>query len=550
MCLTTFELDKLHISSSVDNLKLSILSAVGVRSHSALLDGIRSLTSGNVWVSRGVACRIDVQISFNGNRLGRSRIVEVLGEHIRDAQIWSQLSLSTTLEIPHSEDPKIPMPDISIHINYSNEASLVGSSSDMMVPEPVLCAQFEHLKLHLNFDSIRSLKPTKKPKFCVEEPDTEDTMLLDDCKTSGDTTFLENTVRTLSEGLCNTTKTCFDDDPQLVIRNSIFTNDLTLSSHHPEHEDEDEMLLSPTIDDTSSLTQRTTISSTSSTTSTVALKRPNDFEECEQPLRLTVTPATKLINMGMRTLIGGYGSRGPYRMQGLQVRKPPPDINLSMIAPSMFCPGFKDIMARNAEFLPTISRAFSITLPRNVLSPRLEKKLANLANLNTVSFMKGQQEKAANEPASTKSLSDVVYARIWGMMQRKLYDPSAARKLKPEIPNLKDQCLEDIDEDFLSQSRQEGIAVRELVMKDLEEFIIEARDEDEESLFDDLLADGEDGKLIPLGDFEESLTMMQETDEMFFGDGFNRSCNGIWDEFDDAIVLIFKWKFFSDLGTV
>jgi len=95
MPLRVLELDTLHLTNPDAHLKLSVVSAVDVRfprSISNLQDDalVKALTSGKLWVSRGIACRLDIQILFNGkplDRNGRVNILESLGYRIRDAHV-------------------------------------------------------------------------------------------------------------------------------------------------------------------------------------------------------------------------------------------------------------------------------------------------------------------------------------------------------------------------------------------------------------------------------------------------------------------------------
>ncbi len=95
MSLWALELDPLHLVNSEHHLKLSVLSFANIRipwSISSLENDaiVKALTSGNLWVSRGAACRLDIRVFYNGNPLdrnGRINILESLGYRIRDAQV-------------------------------------------------------------------------------------------------------------------------------------------------------------------------------------------------------------------------------------------------------------------------------------------------------------------------------------------------------------------------------------------------------------------------------------------------------------------------------
>jgi hypothetical protein len=102
MSLKTLELEKLNLILTSEKLKLEIASSVDIRlpsRWSPLLnhdDTVKALTSGNIWVSRGRRCRVDVEISFNAKRLdktSRIAILESLGYHLRDAHVSGEVSI-------------------------------------------------------------------------------------------------------------------------------------------------------------------------------------------------------------------------------------------------------------------------------------------------------------------------------------------------------------------------------------------------------------------------------------------------------------------------
>jgi len=132
----------------------------------------------------------------------------------------------------------------------------------------------------------------------------------------------------------------------------------------------------------------------------------------------------------------------------------------------------------------------------------------------------------AGEAGSSRRLAAVVQARLWGMMQRRLYDPSAARKM-------------------LRKSSGEHIAKVDEAGEDECPNIHGTLEEDDEAGFVDLIGNvgGEDFEHLLLGDEEdeeglldylensekERLAIEQETEEMLFGN--------VWDESDEDDLL-------------
>jgi hypothetical protein len=99
MSLRVLVLDTLHLANLEHHLKLSVVSAAEVKipqNISNLEDAalLKTLTSGNLWVTRGIACHLDIQVLFNGKPLGRgsrANMLESLGQRLRDAQVRGNL---------------------------------------------------------------------------------------------------------------------------------------------------------------------------------------------------------------------------------------------------------------------------------------------------------------------------------------------------------------------------------------------------------------------------------------------------------------------------
>jgi hypothetical protein len=103
MSLKVLELDRLQLTISEDHLKLSVISAANIRIPRSLstLDSatiVKALTAGEIWVSRGISCRLDIEVFLNGKPLdqnGRLHLLERVGYMIRDAPVCSPLPLQT-----------------------------------------------------------------------------------------------------------------------------------------------------------------------------------------------------------------------------------------------------------------------------------------------------------------------------------------------------------------------------------------------------------------------------------------------------------------------
>lgn len=96
MPLKVLNLDPVSLVCAAEGLKLSVTSEITINlstSNLATLGNpelITALLKHKAWVSRGRACRLDLQIFFNGKELPivtRLRLLESLGYHLRDAHV-------------------------------------------------------------------------------------------------------------------------------------------------------------------------------------------------------------------------------------------------------------------------------------------------------------------------------------------------------------------------------------------------------------------------------------------------------------------------------
>ena len=287
--------------------------------------------------------------------------------------------------------------------------------------------------------------------------------------------------------------------------------------------DVDEMLLSHATSTTtpSWIAQPSTISTTSSIRSTKRPSLDNAIDSESTPIytKNFITPAKELTSFALRTLIAGPSNR-KRDLQGIQIRKAPLSIYLSAIVPSIFCPGFKGLMAQNSKFLPTISNTICSSVVRNVQGAVLRQNLIALSNGKVSAYHDGD-----GEQGSAGRLANVVQARLWRMMQRTLWNEDAVKKLwkRDEVSMAEDftRKEDDCEDDDLlgNNSADRNIDTKEDFLDEctLEEFM----NNDEESLFEDLLSAEDDREndddLLHYFQEQERLAVEAETEEMLFG---------------------------------
>jgi hypothetical protein len=258
-----------------------------------------------------------------------------------------------------------------------------------------------------------------------------------------------------------------------------------------------------------------------STTSSVSRKRsllPSTGDTNHAILSLP--SSCELVSGALCILIGGYSSRRS--LANITVEKAPPKTTLSRLAPAIFCPGYKELMAHNSRFLPTILQAVSSSWVQNCQGPGLRRNLAALANAE-VSELDDVYREGSGQHGSVERLSAVVQTRLWGTMQRKLFDPAVARKLQCEGSNMDrrvDQEELGEDEDLLAPSDiEKELDSRRRMSIDLGELIGNEFMDDDGLLFVDENRDVEQEGLLDYFDEMERLAVERQTDEMLFWDG-------------------------------
>ncbi|KAH0364086.1 hypothetical protein KCU65_g6984, partial [Aureobasidium melanogenum] len=150
--------------------------------------------------------------------------------------------------------------------------------------------------------------------------------------------------------------------------------------------------------------------------------------------------------------------------------------HLDNICPAMWSPGHLEALASRAIFLPTISHAMSNSISQRAHSITLKEKLKEIASQEHVAASSSQH----TEP---QAIQQAVSIRLWRLMQRRLRDPSAGKKLKSikiadtalPMPELVE------DTDILLSFEQED---KSYTYSQPEDFLKLNDEEDEEDLLD------------------------------------------------------------------
>ncbi|RDW91578.1 hypothetical protein BP5796_02743 [Coleophoma crateriformis] len=533
MSLRAVELDPLHLFSLHEKLKLSVQAAADIDCPCGnLLDlspdeFLVALTSMTMWVARGSRCCIEICLTVDGEGLlghYRSTVMESLCNCIREAPFWSQLSLSVSLrescmdEVPEANEPGIMLNvDHKLHLSEldGDFGSSLGFLSEFRPPEGILCPKFAKLRMNLAFETMTVSRTTKRAKLTGVASETVSRSPQEHiAKSRTDDTaldHLEEVVKRIHHNLSSSILTSFGE-PRTT---NLSFMDLDWSPKDAVSEDniddENTEKVFPQCELGNSLFEQ--YSSIPAAYSQSSGSAKCDLAEADVSITtLNISKACQLAETAMRLVISGF-RRGQRHMADISIQHPWPSTALCAISPSLWCPGFKlasgsqeKCMDQNAQFLPSISQAICVSWTQNAQSPSLRQKLLQLAD--SVPSHSNENNSGLGATGATDRLTSVVQSRLWTMMQRKLYDPSAARHLRLSVH--RDWQAEPEAADF------EDLLQNDTASQDADT-CLEDEEDSASSVFHDVLADfeyDEEVDLLAAQEEKERQSTERETDIM------------------------------------
>jgi hypothetical protein len=315
----------------------------------------------------------------------------------------------------------------------------------------------------------------------------------------------------------------------------------------PEEQDENTMLLALENDDpcsdqeemlfpqppsvapslmshTSNLSTETMASSSNSRKRSL---QPDDLysTDCRPSPVLTRTSICNFTAVALQTLINGSLPRSQPSFD-IKAKSSIPTSTLAALAPSLFSPGYRQLVAHNANYMPTISRALCSSLVRNVQGPGLRRKLMALSEGGVSELNDDMHSKG-----STERMTVVVQSRVWAMVQRVLLDSRNAKKLKWEKSPLGPEGLKNGTEEAWDDGGEDLLGGATTEMTDDFAF---AFDDDGSPFIDLLLGNpepGDDEGLLSYLEERERIEVELETDEILFGSKLEDG------DMDDCLLL-------------
>lgn len=198
------------------------------------------------------------------------------------------------------------------------------------------------------------------------------------------------------------------------------------------------------------------------------------------------TAILELIDAAIRCAI----SDSPTRLaKGIAVNRKDSFQSLSGIAPALWSPGYLPAVAERAVFVPTISHALAAICSGPAKAGPLQSMTDKPANQTS------EQSLAINTSqlkarSCTREMYDVWSSRVWQALGRGLYDPEAARRLKPLALHNGHLTGEPADdEELLDASQQSWEGFIPIELQDDDDFSLCLEDEVDDLGYEDDLLD-------------------------------------------------------------
>ncbi|KAI1007839.1 hypothetical protein K3495_g402 [Podosphaera aphanis] len=623
MPLEIVKLDDIYLTNSSCTSKLLAKSTAIFHSTDASFlnhDFLPAYLSTHcVWAYRSKGCRLDLQIFVNEKKVpsGASPIIESLANSLQDAEIWSSLSLSVSIDIALENKILAHSPNISIFIRHGKKKTILPSDEGIFEnvnfnpPEGVSSTSFERLELELRL-TTNSLNQ-KKFKTSDNVHETAKEIFFDQATGSSGNTVeicerqqvsekekdtLHSTTKCSDEYVCHNIPSStqiqswlrsnekyslelpailnIDDkvfqlaqkiDPDLAQWSSSFQRELNskltqnngeiISNDYKSSQssgtfpmirdiseenvtvDEDEMLLSQNnsnalmsyseSSENDFFLLEASESKTSLTHSPQSTKRL--FQDCDQ-----VDPeeeedyqnsACLMFETALYLVIIGTNGWVHKKFCNFKLEKPHPDKSLATCVPVLFSLNFLQSMEYNAQYILTITHSFSGFLFENAQSPSLRKKLVNISHQNFQGDQKNLSWDQLGDLDKAKTLMTTLQASLWRIMQNKLYNSAANKKLWTEILSSV-KFKRGSKSCFQENEKDERIDWTENISKDND--------------FDDLFEDQRE--IVCLNDRRGLRLEESDKDEMLLGDRYGDSLKSfdevslLYDLSDEEIMLI------------
>ncbi|KAF2490684.1 hypothetical protein BU16DRAFT_131675 [Lophium mytilinum] len=421
----TVELGKLVLSYPKANLQLELTTSLTASHLESSIDIqqchhrdiLTLLTSKSVWVSRGCGLHLELQLEVEGRTLS-DQDIETLTTTLSDAALWSQLNLQAVPKVVSPGPPSFTTRTIHLDISHSHTGSdtlkqaahriATGvSSAAIRPPDGVPVVGLESVVFHAKFSSRASRRHKDKRVKC--DAKGEEKGIIADTISDGEET---EQFASLEEGHSQSN---IHDDVGMLLDPPLSPNQNPFSILQDTNSAQHIVALRPP-------------------TTTCNLKRlaarPDDDSLSHDTSDYSMDTITSLLDAAIRMTI----CKGPLKVTpGVKLRKCDFVARLADIAPSLWSPDYLTSVAQRSCLLPTISRALARTVYSNSRSMTLRAKvdaLCGRAHCQCNQCHASHAQSPQYRPGSNDKV-EVIETELWNFLTPALFDPSAARRLKP-----------------------------------------------------------------------------------------------------------------------
>ncbi|KAF2809347.1 uncharacterized protein BDZ99DRAFT_463185 [Mytilinidion resinicola] len=416
------ELGQLVLSYPRANLQLELTASLTASHPESSIDIqqcphrdiLTLLTSKSVWVGRGCGLHLEIQLDVEGQRLG-DHDLDTLTATLSDAALWSQLNLQASPKVDSSSPPSFTR-TIHLDISHSRTESdtlkqsthriAIGvPSADIRPPDGIPVVGLESMVFQVKVGKARQRhkdKRVKRDRGCEEKATIADGI----SDGEGDDYFASLEEESQSN-------MHYDDMMLLDQPIAPHQNDLSI------------------LEDANSVPPIVGPWPPANTRSPKRLAaRPDNDSLGRHTSDYSIDTITSLLDAAIRMAI----CKSPLKVNpGIKLKKSNFVARLADIAPSLWSPEYLTSVSQRSCLLPTVSRALSRTVYSKSRSMTLRSKIDAICERAFCRCNKCNRShsQSVHDISSGKDKVQSIEVELWNFLTPALFDPSAARRLKP-----------------------------------------------------------------------------------------------------------------------
>ncbi|MCJ1392227.1 hypothetical protein MMC18_005094 [Xylographa bjoerkii] len=499
--------DLIHIRSE-ESLEISSSCSI-VLSHSvktgSVLDEIASAsyrpTFEKLWVQRGSRLHLSIALvldAFSLSNQEKDDFVDRLGTSFTDAELWRQLGLQSSFSLPIETNiisDGFKRIELSILHTDATDTAREGLRKQIIAntrpPDGVPTADLQEISIIWALSPIISSSSDRDSKrvdcgtLIVNAE--EFVSLLDDNDSHGYVSLFPPSLRLPFS----------DMEPHHVWPTSV-----------PVISGTDKQMLDEVTEEPQEKSIVSLLSTQASTARVLQQRQPLDLRR-KRPRSISsplfdLSAAQKMIGIAFHEIVSGRNiSDPPTCAQATVVARP----KLAEISPALFSPGYLQAISRQSQSISTIAYSMA-SVNRRTKSRPLRDSFALLWATGPATDIFGGEPPPPEAKTHAESLASIIKTRTWMIMQRLLFEPAAAARLKPlacsvsqgaeELFEVPDECSSSVT---LAEAPMDVSSPAAEILDDFflfeDDFELLLEESDDELLLDEYEADQSTGKNNP-----------------------------------------------------